>query len=50
MPVQAFRSRYIIAILAAILLLATSCKKVQDQITQDILQQYFDQNILNRDF
>ena len=50
MPVQAFKSRYTIAILFAILLLATSCKKVQDQITQDILQQYFDQNILNRDF
>ena len=50
MPAQAFRSRYTIAILFAILLLATSCKKVQDQITQDILQQYFDQNILNRDF
>ena len=50
MPAQAFRSRYIIALLFAALLLATSCKKVKDQITQDILQQYFDANILNRDF
>lgn len=50
MPAQAFRSRYIIALLFAILLLATSCKKTKDKITQDILQQYFETNILNRDF
>ena len=28
----------------------TRCKKKQDEISQDILQQYFDTNILNRDF
>jgi len=50
MPAKVFRSRYFIAFLFAILLLATSCKKTQDKITQDILQQYFDENILNRDF
>ena len=50
MPSKAYSSRYIIAILFAILLLATSCKKVKEQVTQDILQQYFDANILNRDF
>ena len=50
MPAKAFRSRYIIAILFAVLLLATSCKKAKEQITQDILQQYFETNILNRDF
>lgn len=50
MPTQAFRSRYVIALLFAIILLATSCKKVKDKITQDILQEYFDENILNRDF
>ena len=50
MPAQAFRSRYIIAVLIAIILLATSCKKAKEQITQDILQEYFDNNILNRDF
>ena len=50
MPAKAFRSRYIIAVLFAVLLLATSCKKAQEQITQDILQQYFETNILNRDF
>ena len=50
MPAKAFRSRYIIAILFAILLLATGCKKTKDAVTQDILQQYFETNILNRDF
>ena len=50
MPTQAFRSRYIIAILFAVLLLATSCKKAKEQITEDILQKYFETNILNRDF
>ncbi|CAN5833814.1 hypothetical protein BH11BAC4_BH11BAC4_20850 [soil metagenome] len=51
MPAQAFRSRYFIALIVAVLLLATnSCKKTKDKITQDILQQYFDENILNRDF
>ena len=50
MPAKAFRSRYFIAVLFAIVLLATSCKKTKDQITQDILQEYFDNNILNRDF
>jgi hypothetical protein len=50
MPAKVFRSRYIIAILCAVLLLATSCKKAKEKITQDILQEYFDNNILNRDF
>jgi hypothetical protein len=50
MPAKAFRSRYIIALLFAVLLLAVSCKKAQDKITQDLLQQYFESNILNRDF
>lgn len=50
MPASAFRSRYIIALLFAIALLAASCKKAKEQIQQDILQQYFESNILNRDF
>jgi len=50
MPAKAFRSRYIIAVLFAVLLLATSCKKTKDAITEDVLQQYFETNILNRDF
>lgn len=50
MPAVAFRTRYLIALLFAIALLATGCKKTQDKITEDILQQYFENNILNRDF
>jgi hypothetical protein len=50
MPAKAYRSRYLIAVLFAILLLAVGCKKVKEEITQDLLQQYFETNILNRDF
>lgn len=50
MTVKAYRSRYFIAILFAVLLLATSCKKTQEAIQQDILQKYFETNILNRNF
>lgn len=50
MPAKAFRSRYIIAIIFAVFLLATGCKKTKDAITQNILEQYFESNILNRDF
>lgn len=50
MPVKAFNSRYIIAILIAILLLAVSCKKAKEDIQRNILQEYFESNILNRDF
>lgn len=31
-------------------LLIGGCKKTKDDVTQNILQQYFDTNILNRDF
>lgn len=43
--------RILIAVACAIILLCTSCKKslpVQEQ--QNILEQYFEQNILNKDF
>lgn len=46
-----FRKRFIIAVLCSLILLAaSSCKKVKEDFTEDILQQYFEQNILNRDF
>lgn len=46
-----FRSRFLIALLAAIVLLATSCKKsIVEPIQVNILEQYFEQNILNNDF
>jgi hypothetical protein len=51
MPVIIYRSRFIIAIaFATLLLLLTGCKKAIEQKQQDILQQYFEENILNRDF
>lgn len=50
MPALFYKTRYIIAVLLSILLLAGSCKKAQEDFTEDILQQYFEQNILNRDF
>lgn len=31
-------------------LISTGCKKVQEAKTEDILEQYFEQNVLNRDF
>jgi hypothetical protein len=51
MPVIIYKSRFIIAIaFATLLLLLTGCKKAIEQKQQDILQQYFEENILNRDF
>jgi hypothetical protein len=46
-----YRMRIFIAIACAIVLLFASCKKsVPAQAQQNILEQYFEQNILNRDF
>lgn len=50
MPVLLYRNRFIIALLCSVLLLASSCKKVKEDLTEDILQQYFESNILNRDY
>lgn len=52
MPTVLYRSRFIIAILFAIILLLSSCKKIAEAIqpSQSALQQYFEENILNRDF
>ena len=52
MPALVYKSRFIIAIaFALLLLLLSSCSKntVTEQ-QQNILQQYFEENILNRDF
>jgi hypothetical protein len=52
MPALVYKSRFIIAIVFALLLLLLgSCSKntVTEQ-QQNILQQYFEENILNRDF
>lgn len=51
MPELMYRNRFAIAILLSLVLLwASGCKKAKEDATEDILQQYFEQNILNRDF
>lgn len=50
MPSLVFRSRYFIALLFALILISAGCKKAKEKITENILQEYFDTNILNRDF
>jgi hypothetical protein len=50
MPGFIYKSRFVIAVAAAIILLASSCKKKVEAVQQDFLQQYFEQNILNKDF
>ena len=51
MPVLFYRKRFFIAIIFSVILLAASgCKKVKEDLTVNILEQYFEQNILNRDY
>jgi hypothetical protein len=50
MPSIIYKSRFIIALLIATLLLATSCEKAKDTYVTNVLEQYFETNILNRDF
>ena len=50
MPVFLFKTRFLIAILCSVLILAVSCKKAVENKTENILEQYFEQNVLNRDF
>lgn len=45
-----FRSRLLIAMTAAILLLATACKKPAPEYVMNVYEQYFETNILNTDF
>ncbi len=52
MPVLLYKSRYFIAVGCALLLLFSSCKKVAllTNPSQNALEQYFEENILNKDF
>lgn len=51
MPVYFFRSRFIIAIICAAILLLSGCKKPTiNDISVNTLQAYFETNILNKDF
>ncbi|MDB5202567.1 MAG: hypothetical protein JWQ27_1976 [Ferruginibacter sp.] len=47
-----FKWRFVIAtLLAAVMLFAGGCSKTgSNQATENLLQQYFEQNVLNRDF
>lgn len=51
MPDFLYKSRFIIAIISAMILLLTGCKKPGiDSISINTLQAYFETNILNKDF
>jgi hypothetical protein len=55
MPDLIYKSRFIIAIAFAVVLLLSGCSKnpitaIINQTSQSLLQQYFEDNILNRDF
>jgi hypothetical protein len=51
MPLVIYKSRFIIAIVMAALLLFTGCKKGSIVTpNQNALEQYFEDNILNKDF
>ncbi len=45
-----FNNRFIIALLCAALLLAAGCKKTVEDISDNTLQKYFEDNILNKPF
>jgi hypothetical protein len=46
-----FKNRVLIALVAAILLLTTSCKKsIIESLNETTLRQYFDEQILNKNF
>ena len=48
--VKAFLQSPLLIILILILTLGSACKKSTENVTESILEQYFEQNILNRDF
>ncbi len=50
MPVIIYKSRFFIALAFAALLLFSGCKKAVETQQQNVLQQYFEENILNKDF
>lgn len=45
-----FNNRFIIALLCAAMLLLGGCKKTVEAVSQDTLQKYFEDNILNKQF
>jgi hypothetical protein len=50
MPTMIYNNRYFITILLAAVLLLGSCKKTVEDISQQTVQQYFEETILNKNF
>lgn len=50
MPALIYKKRFVIAVVCSVLLMMFGCKKKAEDKVVPILQQYFEQNILNRDF
>ncbi|MEO6671458.1 MAG: hypothetical protein ABIN36_18385 [Ferruginibacter sp.] len=50
MPALFYKTRFLIAVLFSIILLASGCKKTAETQSESLVQQIFEQNILNRDF
>ena len=50
MPTMIYNNRFFIALLLAIMLLLGSCKKTVENVSQQTVQQYFEETILNKNF
>jgi hypothetical protein len=50
MPDHLYKSKYLIAILVTIILFFSTCKKTQQVYVANVFEQYFEQNILNKNF
>ncbi len=50
MPMVIYKSRFFIALAFAALLLMSGCKKTIQTQQRNVLEQYFEENILNKDF
>ena len=50
MPTMIYNNRFFIAVLLAIMLLLGSCKKTIENVSQQTVQQYFEETILNKNF
>ncbi|MEI8053661.1 MAG: hypothetical protein WCH52_07930 [Bacteroidota bacterium] len=50
MPDHLYKSKYLIAILVTIILFFSACKKTEQVYVANVFEQYFEQNILNKNF
>lgn len=50
MPIMIYNYRYFIVLLSAAVLLLSSCKKTVETVSQQTVQQYFEETILNKNF